>query len=133
MKRTWSGGCHCGAVRFEADIDFAATETSRCNCSICRKGRFWKCVVGEADVRVLAGEGTLTEYRFGSGAIRHLFCPRCGIKPFGRGEMPGLGPFVAVNVAVLDMPDEELAALKVKYEDGAHDDWEHAPAVTTYL
>ena len=34
------GGCHCGAVRFRAQS--ALTETSRCNCSICAKGRFWK-------------------------------------------------------------------------------------------
>ena len=43
MAKAYAGGCHCGAVRFECDLD-AAAETSRCSCSICAKGRFWKTI-----------------------------------------------------------------------------------------
>ena len=83
MKKTHRGSCHCGAVSFECDIDLAS-QTSRCNCSICIKSRFWKALVPEAEFRLLKGADAITEYRFGSKAISHRFCATCGVKVFTR-------------------------------------------------
>lgn len=133
MKKTYQGSCHCGAVRFECDIDLAAEGTSRCNCSVCFKGRFWKAVVPASDFRLLQGEQALTLYQFGSRSIQHRFCNSCGVKPFGRGELPELGPFVAVNVGCLQASDEELLGGPIVHQDGRHMRWEQTPAHTRHL
>ena len=133
MRKTYHGSCHCGAVRFEAELDLAG-ETSKCNCSICTKARFWKSVVPAAAVRVLEGEDALTDYQFGSDNIHHLFCSRCGVKPFGRGRHEAIGAFVAVNVACLDdASDRELAEAPVVFQNGRGDDWSSPPAEIRYL
>jgi hypothetical protein len=75
------GGCHCGAVRFEVDPG-DAPELLDCNCSICAKSGFVHLIVPDDRFRLLAGEGALTAYQFGTGAARHLFCASCGVKSF---------------------------------------------------
>ena len=136
MKKTHHGSCHCGAVTFEADVDLTQG-TSKCNCSICTKARFWKAVMPAAAFRLTQGADMLSDYQFGgaTGAgIHHFFCRRCGVKPFGRGHHERLGgTFYAVNVACLDATDRELAESPVVFQDGRHDNWQQPPAETRYL
>lgn len=63
MKKTYHGSCHFGAVKFVAALDLTQN-TYRCNCSICRRTRFWPAVAMPEDFRLLAGEGELTQYLF---------------------------------------------------------------------
>jgi hypothetical protein len=134
MKKTYLGSCHCGSVRFEADIDLAEG-TSKCNCSVCTKARFWKAIVKAGAFRLLQGKESLSDYQFGSNTIHHLFCSRCGVKSFGRGNLEELGgDFYAINVACLDdATTKELAEVPVRYEDGRHNKWESPPAETRHL
>ncbi|GIL41370.1 GFA family protein [Roseiterribacter gracilis] len=130
MKRTYRGACHCGAVQFEAALDLQAG-TSRCNCSICAKHRFWKAFVPKDEFRLLQGGDATTEYQFGSHNVHHIFCATCGVKPFGSVDMQG--GLYAINVACLDVSDEERATAPVAYENGRDNDWGSPPAVTSHL
>jgi hypothetical protein len=68
------------------------------------------------DLKLLAGEGAMTDYRFNKHVIHHLFCSTCSIQSFARGRTPDGAEMIAVNVRCLD--DVDVAALKVKTVDG---------------
>lgn len=133
MLHTYQGSCHCGAVRFAAEIDLAQG-TLRCNCSICAKLRFWPAIVAPAAFRLLAGEDALSDYQFHTRRDHHFFCRHCGVHPFGTGNSPRWGAFYAVNLPCLDdAAPAELAAAPVTWIDGKNDNWDGAPAITGYL
>ena len=130
MQKTYTGSCHCGAVRFECELDLAQG-TNRCNCSFCRKARFWMAIAKAEAFRLLAGSDVLADYQHvppgRPDPFLHLsFCGRCGVRPFTRGGyLPALGgEFYAVNLACLDdVTDDELANAPVRYVNGKDDDW----------
>ncbi len=134
MLKTYHGSCHCGAVRFEADIDFAQG-TDKCNCSICTKTRNWSVIIKPDGFRLLSGEDALSNYRFGSMQAEHLFCRNCGVRPFGRGYIEQIGgAFVSVRVNCLDDLDlGELLAAPVKYANGRDNAWWNPPDEIRHL
>ena len=77
------GGCHCGAVRFEADLELEGLMT--CNCSICGKTGAIMAFIPAEQMRQTAGHDCLTDYQFGQKAIHHSFCKVCGVRSFAQG------------------------------------------------
>ncbi|MBX3688702.1 GFA family protein [Dokdonella sp.] len=133
MLRTYQGSCHCGAVRFEADIDLEQP-TYRCNCSICRRTRFWPAIVRDGGVRVLAGAKELTRYTFNSHKNEHYFCRHCGVRPFGIGTQTPIGRMYGVNLGCLEgLSEEALSQLAITHVDGLHDRWQDAPEFNAHL
>jgi hypothetical protein len=113
---TYSGGCHCGAVRFEVDAP-EHIDCGDCNCSICSKSGFLHLIVPKSRFRLLRGEHAMTTYTFNTKVAQHFFCRTCGIKPF---YIPRSNPAgIDVNVRCLDSIPESLT---VKPFDGRN--WE---------
>lgn len=86
------GSCHCGAIRYEANVD--PKRVGICHCTDCQTfsgGAFRTSVlVGEEDLRLLEGNPKVYEKTAESGATRQLaFCPDCGTHVYGMTDREG--------------------------------------------
>ena len=98
---TWkTGGCHCGAVRYEV-LAPEEIEAKECNCSICRMTGYLHLIVGSGPLPPRSRAPTSSRpTRFNTGTAKHHFCSVCGIKSFyvPRSKPDGF----SVNVRCLD-------------------------------
>ena len=131
--KTYQGSCHCGAVRFEADLDLA-DGSNRCNCTYCAKVRAWFAFAkGASRFRLLDG-AAVSEYRWKPPGepephLTFSFCRRCGVRTFARGEHESLGgTFHAIHVPTLDLSPEQLASMPIRYLNGREGRYDEAPA-----
>ena len=116
MTESFTGGCHCGAVRFTVESELPI-ELERCNCSICTKSAYIHLIVPKNQFTLVSGNEILKTYTWNSGIAQHYFCRTCGIKPF---YIPRSNPDgVDVNVNCLDEFPDNIRLVKF---DGRH--WE---------
>lgn len=106
----YAGGCHCGRVRYEVNLNDLENVIS-CNCSICSKHGLLLTFVPRTQFTLLAGENELTDYRFNKHVIQHLFCAKCGTESFANGSMPDGTEMSAINVRCLDGVDTSTLAI----------------------
>jgi hypothetical protein len=127
MRKTYRASCHCGRVVIEADLDL--TQSSyRCNCSICRRNRFWPAVAAPEHFRIVSGENDLTRYVFEPERSHHYFCKHSGVRVFGIGNETPMGKMYGVNIGCLEgITEEELSRIPMTYVDGMHDRWSSSP------
>lgn len=120
------GRCHCGAVRWVADLPDEIVG-HRCNCSICAPTGFIHVIVPEREFRLVAGADKLTTYSFGSGVAKHHFCSVCGVKSF---YVPRSNPDgFSLNLNCLD----QSTFTKVTIEDFDGQNWEENAASLRHL
>lgn len=115
MTEKHQGGCQCGAVRYEVEVDLESTII--CNCSRCRKLGLVLAFAQPAAFTLHSGADAVTEYRFNSKAIQHLFCATCGVESYANGRGPDGTAMTAINVNCLDGVDAR--ALESTPVDGA--------------
>lgn len=99
--QTYFGGCHCGAVRFEAK-SAPITSVLECNCSHCAKKGLLLTFIPRSQFTLTEGEGDLTEYRFNNKTIAHQFCSICGVQPFAFGQDREGNENACLNVRCVD-------------------------------
>lgn len=111
---TMTGGCRCGAVRYEAAGE--PEHHAICHCTDCRRSAGAPMVgwiaFREDQVTV---SGAPTDYESSPGAMR-AFCGTCGTGLFYRNAavLPGI---VDIQSATLDAPDAAPPAAEIMVRD----------------
>nr|XP_033777935.1 centromere protein V [Geotrypetes seraphini] len=115
-----TGGCHCGAVRFEV---WASTDLHvfDCNCSICVKKQNRHFIVPAARFKLLKGSDNLTTYTFNTHKAKHTFCKTCGVQSFYRPRSNPDGYGVAPHCL-----DDDGTVLSINVEQINGKEWEKA-------
>jgi hypothetical protein len=115
MSQTYSGGCQCGKVRFEVQMEIG--EVLACNCSRCARLGSLLAFAPATQFRLVTGDCDLATFEFNKHMIQHKFCSICGIQSFAIGTHPKTGAkMAAINVRCIDGVD--IDELKVKKVDG---------------
>jgi hypothetical protein len=116
MAQTYSGGCQCGKVRYEVQMDLC--EVLACNCSRCGRLGSLLAFAPATQFKLVSGDTDLTKFEFNKHNIQHQFCSTCGIQSFALGTNPKTGAkMAAINVRCVDGVDVD--SLKVRKVDGA--------------
>ncbi|KIY00864.1 uncharacterized protein Z520_03530 [Fonsecaea multimorphosa CBS 102226] len=135
-KKTFTGSCHCGSIKYTASLTLTDPPTAgRCNCTICLKQGFTGIRIPREDFTLLSpaslSSSPVRDYQFRSRDVHKYFCGTCGVHVCGEGsfEFPaGSGTvheFFSINALSLDQPQEglDLSTFKMRYVDGRNDNW----------
>lgn len=115
MSQTFTGGCQCGKVRYQVQLDLG--EVIACNCSRCGRLGSLLAFAPASDFKLESGENAVTPFEFNHHVIKHYFCSTCGIQSYAVGTNPKTGvDMAAVNARCLDGVD--VSTLRVKHVDG---------------
>jgi hypothetical protein len=110
----YQGSCHCGKIAFEVEGEIGGV--ADCNCSICQRKGSLMWFVPRSQLRLLTPDSNAKRYTFNQHKIQHLFCPDCGIHPYGEANDPNGNAMAAVNIRCL--ADVDINAFDVHHYDG---------------
>ena len=99
-----TGGCLCGAVRFETKGP--SFKVLNCHCTSCRKhnGAPMATLAGYTSDQV-SFSGAERRLFASSPGVRRAFCGTCGTPLTWEGEDPDRGPVLEFHISTFDKPD----------------------------
>jgi hypothetical protein len=110
----YKGSCHCGHIAFQVEGMLAGAMS--CNCSICeRKGALMWFVPRET-LHLMTADENASTYSFNKHVIKHRFCPKCGMHPYGEGVDSKGAAVAAINIRCLENID--LEKIPITHFDG---------------
>ncbi|MGE0826905.1 MAG: GFA family protein [Candidatus Binatia bacterium] len=114
MSTLFTGGCACGAVRYQCDAE--PLLAFNCHCRDCQRasGTAFAAIlrIPTAGFTVTKGEPKFYTVTGNSGnTVSRGFCPACGSPLFSR--LSGMSDVVGVRVGSLDDPSHYRAAMDI--------------------
>ena len=105
MSALLTGGCECGAIRYECSAE--PIMAGHCHCRSCQQasgtGHASHVMVPKAAVRI-TGDARFYERSADSGnTVRRAFCPNCGDRVYG--ESSGWPDTMTLSAGSLDDPE----------------------------
>lgn len=102
------GGCHCGEIRYEAEVDPEKVEI--CHCADCQtlSGSAYRTVVPalEGTFKLLSGQPKPYFKTAENGSKRaQMFCPNCGTPIYSSAAEPG-SSFFGIRVGTVRQRDD---------------------------
>lgn len=131
MTRT--GGCLCGAVRYE--VEWPPQATVVCHCHDCQKqsgSAFSLITVIKREHLRLSGDcATFSHPGSSGGQVDRHFCPGCGSGIFSETEAGKCRNVVFLKAGTLDLPEDLTPS--IHYWTDSAQNWFSIPATATCL
>lgn len=110
------GGCHCGQIKYHAEVD--PNQVLICHCTDCQtlSGSAYRTTVAvakEGTFEIISGKLTMYEKTAEDGSIRiQSFCPDCGTPIYSSPPQDTLG-FFGVRVGSIRQKDQLIPTKQI--------------------
>lgn len=91
--RRYRGGCQCGSVEYEANLDLIDTRAYAPS--------VWEREVAPGSFKLLRGADSLRGYQFSESGVHHFYCACCGTRAYSHLRSSQRGELYTVDLQSL--------------------------------